>query len=96
MRLSCGVQRLRGCHPRETNEELAVRLWWAFVTVQRVEMAGIFVHEDRHHFWTSILRLLLTDTHRQKPSARYVEYLDDRLNTLLSVPAARWKPDVVF
>lgn len=84
------VQRVHGCYPRETNEELAVHLWWAFLTVQCVEMSGIFVHQDRRHFWTSVLRLLLTDAHRQKPSARYVEYLMDRLNDPLSAPAARW------
>jgi hypothetical protein len=84
------VQRVKGCHPRETNEELSVRLWWAFLAVQYVEMSGVAVHQDRHHFWTSVLRLLLTDAHRQKPSARYVEYLNARLNLLLSAPAAQW------
>lgn len=84
------VQRVHGCYPQETNEELSVRLFWAFLTVQYVEMSGVIVHQDRHHFWTSVLRLLLTDAHRQKPSARYVEYLNARLNTLLSAPAADW------
>lgn len=84
------VLRVRQCHPREAAGELSVRLWWAFLTVQCMEMAGIIVLEDRHHFWTSVLRLLLTDTHRQKPSSRYVEYLNERLNKLLSGPAAQW------
>lgn len=84
------VQRLHGCYPSESNEELSVRLWWAFLAVQYVEMSGVAVHQDRHHFWTSVLRLLLTDAHRQKPSARYVEYLNARLNLLLSTPAAQW------
>ncbi len=82
------VHRLRGCYPRETNEELSARLWWAFLTVQYVEMSGVAIHQDRHHFWTSVLRLLLTDAHRDKPSSRYVEYLNDRLNQLMSAPAA--------
>lgn len=84
------VERIRQCHPGETNAQLAERLWWAFLTVQFVEMDGVFVHQDRHHFWTSVIRLLITDTHRQKPSSRYADYLNSRLNTLLSVPAARW------
>jgi len=84
------VERIRQCHPRETNRELAERLWWAFLTVQFVEMNNVFVHQDRHHFWTSVIRLLITDTHRQKPSSRYADYLNDRLNKLLSAPAAAW------
>jgi hypothetical protein len=84
------VQRVHGCYPRETNEQQSVRLWWAFLAVQYVEMSGVAVHQDRHHFWTSVLRLLLTDAHRQKPSARYAEYLNARLNQLLSAPAAEW------
>lgn len=84
------VLRIRWCHPEETNEQLAVRLWWAFMAVQYVEMKEVYVHKDRHHFWTSVVRLLLTDGHRQKPSSRYAEYLNDRLNKLLSNPAAQW------
>lgn len=82
------VQRLHGCYTSETNEKLSERLWWAFLTVQYVEMSGVVVHQDRHHFWTSVLRLMLTDAHRDKPSARYVDYLNDRLNQLMSAPAA--------
>ncbi len=84
------VERIRQCHPGETNLQLAERLWWAVLTVQFVEMNSVFVHRDRHHFWTSVIRLLITDTHRQKPSSRYADYLHSRLNTLLSVPAAKW------
>lgn len=84
------VERIRRCHPTETNAQLADRLWWAFLAVQYVEMSGVFVHQDRHHFWTSVIRLLITDTHRQKPSSRYAAYLNRRLNQLLAPLAARW------
>ncbi|MBD8877758.1 hypothetical protein [Roseibium polysiphoniae] len=84
------VERIRQCHPGEANERLAERLWWAFLTVQFVEMTEVFVHQDRHHFWTSVVRLLITDTHRNKPSSRYADYLQERLNTLLSTPTAKW------
>lgn len=77
-------------HPGETDGDLSVRLWWAFLAVQCVEMSGVFVHEDRHHFWTSVIRLLLTDSHGQKPSSRYADYLHERLNKLLSAPAVAW------
>jgi hypothetical protein len=84
------VLRLHQNHPKETNEELAARLWWAFLTVQAMEMASIYVHRDRHHFWTSVLRLVITDTHRQKPSSRYADYLNERLNKLLAISTRRW------
>ncbi|WP_412032883.1 hypothetical protein ACLIR7_13105 [Nitratireductor aquimarinus] len=84
------VERIRQCYPGENNRGLAERLWWAFLTVQFVELNDVFLHQDRHHFWTSVVRLLITDTHRNKPSSRYAEYLQERLNVLLSVPAARW------
>ena len=84
------VERIRQCHPGENNGQLAERLWWAFLAVQFVELKDVFLHQDRHHFWTSVVRLLITDTHRNKPSSRYAEYLQERLNALLSVPAARW------
>ncbi|WP_346912434.1 hypothetical protein [uncultured Roseibium sp.] len=83
------VLRIRQCHPGETNTELAERLWWAFLTTQCLELSSIYVHQDRHHFWTSVVRLLLTDSHGQKPSSRYADYLDEWLNTLLSTPAAK-------
>ncbi|MBM19111.1 MAG: hypothetical protein CMN87_03780 [Stappia sp.] len=84
------VERIRQCHPGENNGQLAERLWWAFLAVQFVELKDVFLHQDRHHFWTSVVRLLITNTHRNKPSSRYAEYLQERLNALLSVPAARW------
>jgi hypothetical protein len=84
------VLRLHQSHPKETNEQLAERLWWAFLTVHAMEMASIYIHEDRHHFWTSVLRLVITDAHRQKPSARHADYLNERLNRLLAVAAAPW------
>jgi len=84
------VLRLRQGHIGETDEELAARLWWAFLTVQAMEMASLYVHRDRHHFWTSVLRLVITDTHRQKPSSRYVDYLSERLNKTLALATRRW------
>ncbi|WP_321342309.1 hypothetical protein [Breoghania sp.] len=82
--------RIRQCHPGEALEELSMRLWWALMAVQYLELSRVFVHQDRHHFWTSVVRLMLTDAHRQKPSALYVDYLNSRLNHSLSAPAAHW------
>ena len=82
--------RIRQCHPEETIEDLGVRLWWSFLTAQAVDLSGVYVHQDRHHLWTSVVRLMLTDGHRQKPSSHYVDYLKEKLNTLLSGPTAHW------
>ena len=39
-----------------------------------------------------MIRLLLSDSHGQKPSSRYADYLDERLNKLLSAPCCRLVP----
>ncbi|PLW76680.1 hypothetical protein C0081_11435 [Cohaesibacter celericrescens] len=88
------VFRIKQGYPKDSQEELAERLWWAFLTVMYVEQSEVFVHQDRHHFWTSVLRLLLKDSHRQKPSARYVDHLHQQLNKRLSNIATHWLAQV--
>ncbi len=84
------VLRIKQCYPKESVKELGYRLWWAFLSSMFVEEESLFTYQDRHHFWTTVVRMLMEDSHRQKPSSRYVAFLEEKLNKRLSSLALPW------
>jgi hypothetical protein len=86
---------LRAHYPGETDGSLCVRIFWAFATVQYMELSGIFVHADRTHFLTSVYRLLFKADPSQKPNQTYVRHALGEADKLLAIPAGRWAGQVI-
>ena len=83
------VERLKAYHAGEDEAVLMVRFWWAFIAVQYLELSGQFLHQDRHHFLTSVQRLIIRCHGKERPSTSYTKYVMTELDKLWAIETGR-------
>lgn len=86
---------LRSQHHGEGDGALCARILWAFITVQYLELSGLFVHSNRVHFLTSIYRLLFIADNNHKPNQTYIRIALGEADRLLAVLAGAWAQKVI-
>lgn len=61
------IERIKAYRDNDSEAEIMLRFWWAFIAVQYLELSGGFVHQSRHHFLTSVLRLVTRYHGNERP-----------------------------
>jgi hypothetical protein len=86
---------LRSQYDGEGDGSLCARIFWAFITVQYVELSGLYTHFDRIHFLTSVYRLLFTPDNSNKPNQTFIRFALGEADKLLAVTSGSWARKVI-